>query len=52
MAHGDLLLQICADTAEATIYVLFDVIRQTSAMMVPRRQFAGFLPPKPLTAAE
>lgn len=52
MAHGDLLLQICADTIEATIYALRDIIRQTGPMMAPRWQIAGFLPAKPVTPQE
>lgn len=51
-AHGDLMVQICADTAEATIYVLRDIVRQTSTLMAPRWQMTGFLPVKPLTPAE
>lgn len=52
MAHGDLMVQICADSAEATLYALRDIVRQTGPMLAPRWQIAGFLPPKALTAAE
>ena len=52
MAHGDVMLQICAATTEATIYALRDIIRQTSAFMAPRWQITGFLPPRPMAPAE
>lgn len=51
-AHGDLLVQICADSPEAAIYALRDIVRQTGTRMAPRWQVTGFLPVKPLTPAE
>lgn len=43
--HGDLLLQICANTAEATIHALRDVVRHLPDLLMLRWKQDGFLPP-------
>ena len=42
--HGDLLLQFCANTPEATIHALRDVLRNTPGMLRLRWKLDGFLP--------
>jgi deferrochelatase/peroxidase EfeB len=42
--HGDLLLQFCANTPEALIHALRDVIRNTPGLLRLRWKLDGFLP--------
>jgi deferrochelatase/peroxidase EfeB len=42
--HGDLLLQFCANTPEANIHALRDVLKHTPDLLALRWQLAGFLP--------
>lgn len=44
--HGDLLLQICANTAEANIHALRDVVRHLPDLLMLRWKQEGFLPPR------
>lgn len=43
--HGDLVLQICASTAEANIHALRDVVRNLPDLLMLRWKQDGFLPP-------
>jgi deferrochelatase/peroxidase EfeB len=42
--HGDLLLQICANTPAATLHALRDIIKQTPSLLRIRWKQEGFLP--------
>lgn len=42
--HGDLLLQICANTPAATLHALRDIIKQTPSLLRLRWKLEGFLP--------
>lgn len=42
-AHGDLLIQFCANTDLSVIYALRAIVKATGHLMVPRWQLAGFL---------
>jgi deferrochelatase/peroxidase EfeB len=43
--HGDLLVQICSNTAETNIHALRDLIKQMPDLLAPRWKLDGFLPP-------
>ena len=43
--HGDLLLQICADSQAAAIHALRDIVKHTPDLLAPRWKADGFLPP-------
>ena len=45
MTHGDLLLQICANTAETGIHALRDIIKHSPGLLAVRWKLEGFLPP-------
>lgn len=45
LCDGDLLLQICSNTAETNIHALRDIIKQLSGMANLRWTLDGFLPP-------
>lgn len=47
MCHGDLLVQICADSLGHCIYALRDLIKHTPDLLVLRWKIDGFLPPQP-----
>jgi deferrochelatase/peroxidase EfeB len=48
--HGDLLLQFCANTQEATIHALRDVLKNTPGLLRLRWKLDGFLPAATLAA--
>ncbi len=48
--HGDLLLQICANSPEAVLHALRDVIKNTPDLLAPRWKLEGFLPAADLAA--
>jgi deferrochelatase/peroxidase EfeB len=52
LAHGDLLLQITADSRETVLHALRDLIRHTGTWAGPRWQIEGFLPPAAATPDE
>jgi deferrochelatase/peroxidase EfeB len=43
--HGDIVLQICSNTAETNIHALRDIIKHTPDLLAPRWKVEGFLPP-------
>jgi len=43
--HGDLLLQICANTPATTLHALRDIIKATPDLLRLRWKMEGFLPP-------
>ncbi|GEP12151.1 iron uptake transporter deferrochelatase/peroxidase subunit [Methylobacterium gnaphalii] len=43
--HGDLMLQLCSNTAETNIHALRDVIKNTAGLAAVRWKIEGFLPP-------
>ena len=45
--HGDLLVQICADRADAVIHALRDLVKNTPDQLALRWTQDGFLPPRP-----
>ena len=45
LTHGDLLLQICSNTAETNIHALRDVLKHTPDLLAIRWKMEGFLPP-------
>ena len=45
--HGDLLVQICADRADAAIHALRDLVKATPDLLALRWTQDGFLPPRP-----
>ncbi len=42
MCHGDLLLQICSNTAETNIHALRDIVKHTPALLAVRWKMDGF----------
>jgi deferrochelatase/peroxidase EfeB len=49
--HGDLLLQICANSRETVIHALRSLIRATPDLLAVRWKMDGFLPPRRRQAA-
>lgn len=47
MCHGDVLLQICADTQAGCIHALRDIIKHTPDLLMLRWKIDGFLPAQP-----
>ena len=45
LCHGDLLIQICSNTAETNIHALRDILKHTPDLLSLRWQMPGFLPP-------
>lgn len=45
LCDGDLLLQICSNTAETNLHALRDIVKNTSGMLNLRWTLDGFLPP-------
>ncbi|MCW5317994.1 deferrochelatase/peroxidase EfeB [Nostoc sp. KVJ3] len=45
LCHGDILLQFCANTEEANIHALRDIIKNLPDLITLRWQIEGFLPP-------
>jgi deferrochelatase/peroxidase EfeB len=45
ICHGDLLLQICSNTAETNIHALRDIVKNLPDLLALRWQRVGFLPP-------
>jgi deferrochelatase/peroxidase EfeB len=45
--HGDLMVQICADRADATIHALRDLVKNTPDLLALRWTQDGFLPSRP-----
>ncbi|MBN8927009.1 MAG: peroxidase [Rhodospirillales bacterium 69-11] len=43
--HGDLLVQICSNTAETNIHALRDLVKMMPDLIALRWKFDGFLPP-------
>ena len=46
--HGDVILQICSNTAETNLHALREIVRATPDMLSLRWQMSGFLPPHTL----
>jgi deferrochelatase/peroxidase EfeB len=42
--HGDVLLQLCANTEETLLHAVRDLMRATRATLAPRWKIEGFLP--------
>lgn len=42
--HGDLLVQLCANTSETLLHALRDLMRDTRGRLAPRWKAEGFLP--------
>jgi deferrochelatase/peroxidase EfeB len=42
--HGDLMLQLCANTSETLLHALRDLMRATRGRLAPRWKVDGFLP--------
>lgn len=51
LCHGDLLLQICSNTAETNIHALRDVIKNLPDLLALRWKLDGFLPPHTIKRA-
>jgi deferrochelatase/peroxidase EfeB len=49
--HGDLMLQICSNTAETNIHALRDVIKNLPDLLALRWKLDGFLPPHTIKQA-
>ncbi len=45
LCHGDLLVQICSNTAETNLHALRDLVKTMPDLIAPRWKFDGFLPP-------
>jgi deferrochelatase/peroxidase EfeB len=45
LCHGDLLIQICSNTAETNLHALRDIVKHTPDLLALRWQMTGFLPP-------
>ena len=46
--HGDIILQICSNTAETNLHALREIVRATPDALSLRWQMSGFLPPHTL----
>ena len=51
LCHGDILLQICSNTAETNIHALRDVIKNMPDLLALRWKLDGFLPPHTIKRA-
>jgi deferrochelatase/peroxidase EfeB len=51
LCHGDLMLQLCSNTAETNIHALRDVIKNLPDLMALRWKLDGFLPPHTIKRA-
>jgi deferrochelatase/peroxidase EfeB len=49
--HGDLMLQICSNTAETNIHALRDIIKNLPDLIALRWKLDGFLPPHTIKRA-
>jgi deferrochelatase/peroxidase EfeB len=49
--HGDLMLQICSNTAETNIHALRDVVKNLPDLLALRWKLDGFLPPHTIKRA-
>jgi len=49
--HGDILVQICADRADAAIHALRDLVKHTPDLLALRWMQDGFLPPRPAASS-
>jgi deferrochelatase/peroxidase EfeB len=49
--HGDLMLQICSNTAETNIHALRDVVKNLPDLLALRWKLDGFLPPHTIKQA-
>ena len=49
--HGDILLQLCSNTAETNIHALRDIIKNMPDLMALRWKLDGFLPPHTIKRA-
>jgi deferrochelatase/peroxidase EfeB len=49
--HGDLLVQICSNTAETNIHALRDLVKTLPSLIAPRWKMDGFLPPETVKQA-
>ena len=49
--HGDLMLQICANTAETNIHALRDIVKNLPDLLALRWKLDGFLPPHTIKQA-
>lgn len=45
LCHGDVLLQLCANTAETNIHALRDIVKNLPDLVALRWKIDGFLPP-------
>ncbi len=45
LTHGDLMLQICSNTAETNIHALRDILKSCPDLLAIRWKLDGFLPP-------
>ncbi|MCW2497148.1 Dyp-type peroxidase, partial [Jatrophihabitans sp.] len=43
--HGDVLLQLCANSEDTLLHALRDLMRETRGVLAPRWKVEGFLPP-------
>jgi deferrochelatase/peroxidase EfeB len=51
LCHGDLLLQLCSNTAETNIHALRDIIKNLPDLLALRWKLDGFLPPHTIKRA-
>jgi deferrochelatase/peroxidase EfeB len=51
LCHGDVMLQICSNTAETNIHALRDVIKNLPDLLALRWKLDGFLPPHTIKRA-
>jgi deferrochelatase/peroxidase EfeB len=49
--HGDLMLQICSNTAETNIHALRDIVKNLPDLLALRWKLDGFLPPHTIKRA-
>jgi deferrochelatase/peroxidase EfeB len=47
MCHGDILVQFCANSQDAVLHAMRDIIKNTPDLLAPRWKMEGFLTPKP-----
>jgi deferrochelatase/peroxidase EfeB len=51
LCHGDIMVQLCSNTAETNIHALRDVIKNLPDLMALRWKLDGFLPPHTIKRA-